>query len=97
VALAAGAGSAASIAMAAMLNVWWQRPGKRSDFRRRRQSSWMVTMAELVLGFVIAIATAAAAAGFFGWALIPAAVALAGVMLLRRTDAQIAQSLRAAS
>jgi ABC-2 type transport system permease protein len=97
VALAAAAGSAASIAMAAMLNVWWQRPGKRSDFRRRRQASWMVTMAELVLGLMIAIATAVAAAGFLGWALIPAAVALAGVMLLRRTDQQIAQSLRMAS
>jgi uncharacterized membrane protein len=57
----------------------------------------MVTMAELVLGLMIAIATAVAAAGFLGWALIPAAVALAGVMLLRRTDQQIAQSLRTAS
>ena len=97
VALAAGAGSAASIAMAAMLNVWWQRPGKRSDFRRRRHSSWMVTMAELVLGLVIAIATAVAAAGFFLWAVIPAVLALVAVLLLSRTDAQIAQALRAAS
>jgi ABC-2 type transport system permease protein len=96
-ALAALAGSAASIAMAAMMNVWWQRPGKRADFRRRRQSSWLVTMAELLLGFVIAIATALAAAGLFGWALVPAAVALAGVMMLRRTDEQIAQSLRTAT
>ena len=46
-ALAAAAGCAASIVMAGLMNVWWQRPGKRSEFRRRRQSSWMVTLAEL--------------------------------------------------
>jgi ABC-2 type transport system permease protein len=96
-ALAAAAGSAASIAMAAMMNVWWQRPGKRADFRRRRQSSWLVTVAELVLGLVIAAATGLAAAGLIGWALIPAALAFAGVMMLRRTDDQIAQSLRTAT
>jgi ABC-2 type transport system permease protein len=96
-ALAAAAGSAASVSMAAMMNVWWQRPGKRSDFRRRRQSSWLVAMAELLLGVVIAAATGLAAAGLFGWALIPAVLALAGVLMLRRTDAQIAQALRIAT
>jgi uncharacterized membrane protein len=54
-------------------------------------------MAELMLGFVIAIATALVAADLLGWALIPAALALAGVMMLRRTDEQIAQSLRTAT
>jgi ABC-2 type transport system permease protein len=95
--IAAALGSAASIAMATMMNIWWQRPGKRSDFRRRRQSSWLVAVAELMLGLVIAIATGMAAAGLFGWALIPALLALAGVLMLRRTDAQIAQALRTAS
>ena len=57
-ALAAAVGCAASVAMAAMMNVWWQRPGKRADFRRRLgSSSWMVTLAELLLGVVIAAAT----------------------------------------
>ena len=97
VALAAAAGSAASVAMAAMMNIWWQRPGKRSDFRRRRQSSWLVAVAELLLGVVIAAATGLAAAGLFSWALIPAVLALAGVLMLRRTDAQVAQALRTAS
>ena len=84
--------------MASLLNLWWQRPGKRSEIpRRQRSSSWFVTLAELLLGVLIAAATGLLAAGFFGWAIIPAVLALAGTMMLRRTDAQIAQALRAAS
>jgi ABC-2 type transport system permease protein len=96
VALAAALGCAASMAMAAMMNVWWQRPGKRSEFRRRRSSSWLVTLAELMLGFLIAAATGLVAAGLIGWALIPAVLALAGVLMLSRSDAQIARALRTA-
>jgi ABC-2 type transport system permease protein len=97
VGIAATAGCAASMGMTGALNVWWQRPGKRSEFRRQRQASWMVTLAELLLGFVIAAATALAAAGLFGWALIPAVLALVGVLLLSRNDEKIAQALRAAT
>ena len=96
-ALAAAAGCAASMGMTAALNVWWQRPGKRSEFRRQRRASWMVTLAELVLGILIAVATAITAAGYLLWALIPAALALVGVLLLSRSDAQIAKALRAAT
>lgn len=95
--VAAAAGCAASMGMSAALNVWWQRPGKRNEFRRARQASWFVTLAELCLGLIIAIATGLAAAGAFGWALIPAVLALAGVLLLSRSDAQVARALRAAS
>jgi len=95
--LSAILGCTASVAMAAMMNVWWQKPGKRADFRRRRSSSWLVTIAELLLGFVIAAATGLFAAGLIGWALIPAVLALVGVLMLSRSDAQIAQALRAAS
>lgn len=97
VALAAAAGCLASMTMASLLNLWWQRPGKRSEMRRQRSSSWFVTLAELLLGVLIAAATGLLAAGFFGWAIIPAVLALTGTMMLRRTDAQIAQALRAAS
>jgi ABC-2 type transport system permease protein len=96
-ALAATLGCAASMTMAALMNLWWQRPGKRSEMRRQRASAWYVTLAELVLGLLIAAATALVAGRVFGWALIPAALALVGVLMLRRTDAQIAQALRAAS
>jgi ABC-2 type transport system permease protein len=95
--VAAIAGCAASMGMTAVLNLWWQRPGKRADFRRARQASWFVTLAEFFLGLIIAVATALVAAGWFGWALIPSALALLGVGLLRRSDEQIAQALRAAS
>jgi ABC-2 type transport system permease protein len=97
VGLAAAVGCAASMTMAALMNLWWQRPGKRNDMRRQRASSWYVTLAELLLGLLIAGATGLLAAGFFGWALLPAVLALAGVAMLSRTDAQIAQALRAAS
>jgi ABC-2 type transport system permease protein len=96
-ALAAALGCAASMAMAAMMNVWWQRPGKRADFRRRRSASWLVTFAELLLGVLIAAATGLAAAGLIGWALVPAILAVVGVAMLSRTDAQIVQALRTAS
>jgi ABC-2 type transport system permease protein len=97
VALAATLGCAASMTMASLMNLWWQRPGKRSEMRRQRSSSWFVTLAELLLGVLIAIATGLLAAGLFGWALIPAVLALAGVLMLSRTDAQIAQALRTAT
>jgi ABC-2 type transport system permease protein len=96
VALAGAFGCAAQMAMAAFINVWWQRPGKRADFRRRRQASWFVSLAELLLGVVIAGATMLFAVGT-PWGLLPAAIALVGVLLLRRSDAQIARALLAAS
>jgi ABC-2 type transport system permease protein len=97
VGMAASLGCAAAMGMTGALNVWWQRPGKRSEFRRARQASWFVTLAELLLGLVIAVATAVLAAGLVLWALIPAGLALGGVLLLRRSDEQVAQALRAAS
>jgi len=95
VAFAGALGCAAQMAMGALINIWWQRPGKRADFRRRRQASWFVSLAEFLLGVLIALATAILAFGSF-WALVPAAVALAAVLLMRRSDAQIAAALRAA-
>ena len=95
--VAAAFGCAASVAMSAMMNVWWQRPGKRAEFRRRRQASWMVTLAELLLSVLIAAATGLTAAGMVGWALIPAVVALVGVLMLSRSDEKIAQALRTAT
>jgi ABC-2 type transport system permease protein len=96
VALVGAAGCAAQMAMAGLMNIWWQRPGKRADFRRRRQASWFVTLAELLLGLLIAAATALFAFGTV-WGIAPAAVALVGVLLLRRSDDQIARALLAAS
>jgi ABC-2 type transport system permease protein len=95
--VAAIVGCAASMGMSALLNVWWQKPGKRAEFRRRRSASWMVTLVEILLGILIAAATALVAAGYALWALIPAAAAALGLLLLRRSDEQIAKALRAAT
>jgi ABC-2 type transport system permease protein len=95
--VAATLGCAASMSMTGALNIWWQRPGKRSEFRRARQASWFVTLTELLLGLAIAVATALVASQLALWALIPSGLALAAMLLLRRSDEQIARALRAAT
>lgn len=82
---------------AGLIGVWHQKPGKRADFRRRRGGSLLATFAELLVAALIAAATALAVAGWLVWALLPLIVAGALMMALRRTDAQIAAALRAAS
>jgi ABC-2 type transport system permease protein len=93
VGVAASLGCLASMATVAALNIWWQRPGRRSEFRRVRQGSILVTLAELLLGLLIAAATALFAGGLLLLALIPAALVAVVVALLRRSDAQIAEAL----
>ena len=56
-----------------------------------------MSIVELLLGLLIAAATGLMAAGFILWAPIPAVLAGAILFALRRTDAQIAQALRAAN
>ena len=96
VGLAAIAGCTAASLANGLINIWYQRPAKRSEFRRRRGSSWFSTLAELGVGASIAGATGLAAAGQ-AWAVIPALVAGLLLLALRRTDAQIAQALRMAA
>lgn len=96
VGLAATAGCVASVTASSLMNIWWQRPGKRAEFRRRRGASWFVTLVEFTLGLLIAGATGLFALGL-AWGLIPAALAALGLFALRRSDAQIAEALRAAS
>jgi ABC-2 type transport system permease protein len=82
---------------AGLINVWHQKPGKRADFRRRRSGSFLAALAEIVIAFLIGGATALAVAGMLVWALIPLIVAGALMMAMRRTDEQIAATLRAAA
>ncbi len=96
VGLAATAGCAAATLANGLINIWYQRPAKRSEFRRRRGSSWFSTLAELVVGASLAGATGLAAAGQ-PWAVIPALVAAILLLTIRRTDVQIAQALRVAA
>ena len=83
--LAAAAGCAAAVLSASAVNLRWQRPVKRSEFRNRRNTSWFVTLVELGLGLLIATATALFASGN-PWGAFPAAVALGCVLEIRRRE-----------
>jgi ABC-2 type transport system permease protein len=93
--LAAALGCAAAAVASGLINVWYQKPGKRAEFRRRRGSSWFATLAEVIITGLIATATGFAATGSI-WGLVPAIVAGALLVGLRRTDAQITQTIQAA-
>lgn len=82
---------------AGLIGIWHQKPGKRADFRRRRAGSFLAALAELSIALLVGGATALAVAGWYVWALLPLIVMGAVMMALRRTDAQIAAALRAAS
>jgi ABC-2 type transport system permease protein len=71
-----------------------QKPGKRSEFRRRGGSSWLVTVAEIVVAALIAGATGLAVAGLAVWSLIPLILAGAALLSLRRGEVQIARSAK---
>jgi ABC-2 type transport system permease protein len=96
VGLMATLGCAASIGAAGLINVWWQKPVRRSEFRMRRGASWFVTVAELLMGGLIAGATGALAAGSL-WGLAFVVLAALVFLALRRSDARIAEALREAS
>jgi ABC-2 type transport system permease protein len=93
--LAASAGCAAAMLSAVLLNTWWQRPAKRSEFRNRRNTSWFVTVAELGLGLLIGGATGLFAAGQ-PWGLFPAFLAAGTLLALRRDEPHIELDLRSA-
>jgi ABC-2 type transport system permease protein len=79
VACVAVMGAAAKAATMALVEHWMAKPGKRSDFRHRQQTSGLaVTFSELLLSFLISAATVTLLlAGV--WRLIPAA--LSGLVL----------------
>ena len=87
-------GAALAAWSSGLINIWHQRPGKRSDFKRRGGASWMATVAEMLVSALLAGATGIAVAGFWLWALIPLGLAGAALLSLRRSDAQIARNLR---
>jgi ABC-2 type transport system permease protein len=94
--LAAALGSAASALAAGLINAWHPRPGKRSEFRRRRQGSLLVSLASLLVSALIGGATALAALGTL-FALIPAALAALVLAAMRRSPTQVAEAMAAAA
>ncbi len=95
--LAAVLGCAATTWSAGLINIWWQRPAKRADFRTRHRASWFVTWSEFLVALFIAAATGLLGAGLWWLAWLPAVLAGGAMLALRRSDAKIAEALRAAS
>lgn len=94
VGLVATVGASASAVAAGLINSWRPVPGKRSEFRRRRPGSLLTAWAQLIVSLLIAAATALLATGptFALFAIAPAALAGLALLLLRRSDAQIADA-----
>jgi ABC-2 type transport system permease protein len=90
-------GAAAGGYACALVNLWQQKPARRSDFRRRRGASWYALWLEAAICGFIAVATAAALANQPLWAIPPAVVAAGLLLLARRSDAQITETLREAA
>nr|WP_232793182.1 hypothetical protein [Caulobacter hibisci] len=80
-----------------LINVWHQKPGKRADFKRRRGASWFATLAEVGVSALLAGAVGLAVAGLPLWGLAPLTIAGIVLLALRRSDAQIAKTLRLAA
>ena len=95
VGLAATAGCLAAALATGLINIWYQKPAKRAEFRRRRGSSWFATVVEVLVPLAIAAAPGLAAAGLW-WAALPALIAGGMMLALRRSDDQIAKALRTA-
>jgi ABC-2 type transport system permease protein len=85
IAIVAGAGSAIS---AGLINLWLQKPAKRSEFRRSWNSSFAASILELAASAVWAAAAGMAAAGLIT-ALIPVAAAFAILGLSYRSEQTI--------
>lgn len=90
--LAAIAGCIACSVSTAMINIWMQKPGKRSEFRRRRDSAPVATIAEMIIGALWGAAAGLAVAGM-AWALIPLALAILCTAVLRRSEASVLQRI----
>lgn len=82
-AAAAAAGCLGTALSAAALNLWWSKPAQRRDFRRRRQGSVLVGLAEVGVLFAWAGATWLLVLGN-PWSALPAGLALALLLLMRR-------------
>jgi ABC-2 type transport system permease protein len=94
--IAATLGAAAAAFAAGLINAWRPTPGKRSEFRRRRTGSLLSGLALTFISVLIAAATALIAMGSL-FALIPAALAVLVLLVMRRSPAQIADALAASA
>lgn len=92
--VAATLGATAAAISAGLINAWRPTPGKRSEFRRRRTGSLLTGVALLFVSLLIGAAAVLLAMGSL-FALIPAALAVTALLLMRRSPAQIADAVAA--
>jgi ABC-2 type transport system permease protein len=90
-------GSTAGGLACALVNLWQQKPARRSDFRRRRGASWYALWLEAAICGFIAVATAAVLSDHPWWSVPPAVIAAGLLLLARRSGAKIAETLREAA
>lgn len=85
-------GAMASAAATTMINLWLQKPARRSQFRRALSSNPAATLVEAFTSLAIAAAVGITVGGLgFGW--IPALVALALIASARRSEAAILERM----
>lgn len=82
----------ASAMSAIMINLWLQKPAKRSEFRRAMSSNFAATMLELLNTMAFAITAALAVLGIV-YFLIPLAVAIGILLLSRRSEATLQERM----
>ena len=80
-------GCACASISSGLICLWYERPSKRTDFRRRRTASIPAAIGETVVQFCWAGATAMFVGKFFLFAPIPVVLALVILLIMRRPDA----------
>ncbi len=85
IAVIAGVGGMSAATGSGLIQLWWQKPANRKDFRRRRQGSILVAFAEFAWLALCGFATWLAAVQQWAF-VVPAIVAIGLLVLLRRDD-----------
>lgn len=89
--------AAAAAWSAAMINLWLQKPTKRSEFRRAWASTFGANMLELISSMSLAAFAGMLVGGLALYSLIPLAVALLVVALARRSEEAITERITGAA
>ncbi len=76
-------GCLCSASCSGLIQVWRQKPANRKAFNQRQRSSFLLSLAELIIQGGWGAATAMAVRGWI-WAIIPAILAIGVTLLLRR-------------
>ncbi len=85
--------AAAAAWSAAMINLWLQKPTKRSEFRRAWSATFGANMLELISSMSLAAFAGMLVGGVVTYSLIPLAVAALVVLLARRSEEAITERI----